>query len=134
MNHVERHRHPWAYRLTNCHGAAEYCILAVAVWLLVKPQKNSESWFWPLLLLLDWPPSLVLLSVSFRTYACDHHGCYGRIEVWCSTRHFFAILVTLASNAVLGHGWWSLFQMIAWGSVAAVASVVNVYDQEEIFR
>ena len=41
----------------------------------------------------------------------------------------FAILVTLASNAVLGHGWWSLFQMIGWGSVAAVASVVNVYDQ-----
>ena len=66
--------------------------------------------------------------------ACDHHGCYGRIEVWCSTRHFFAILVTLASNAVLGHGWWSLFQMIAWGSVAAVASVVNVYDQRGNLR
>ena len=42
----------------------------------------------------------------------------------------FAILVTLASNAVLGHGWWSLFQIIGWASVAAVASVVKVHDVE----
>jgi energy-coupling factor transport system substrate-specific component len=44
----------------------------------------------------------------------------------------FAILVTLASNAVLGHGWWSLFQILGWGSVAILASMVKVHDGEGI--
>ena len=44
----------------------------------------------------------------------------------------FAILVTLASNAVLGHGWWSLFQILGWGSVAILASMVKVHDEEGI--
>ena len=42
----------------------------------------------------------------------------------------FAILVTLASNAVLGHGWWSLFQILGWGSVAVLASMVKVHNEE----
>ena len=31
-------------------GLMSAALFAIAVWLLVKPQKNSESWFWPLLL------------------------------------------------------------------------------------
>ena len=89
-------------------GLLNTAFLAVAVWLLVKPQKNSESWFWPLLLRWIGHPLSYCSQFHSERHACDHHGCYGRIEVWCSTRHFLAILVTLASNAVLGHGWWSL--------------------------
>ena len=102
---------------------------AVAVWLLVKPQKNSEAWFWPLLLfvgvasasriVLGFIPNVMPVTIM-AVMVGSKFGAQRGVS--------FAILVTLASNAVLGHGWWSMFQMIGWGSVAAAASMMTVHD------
>jgi energy-coupling factor transport system substrate-specific component len=42
----------------------------------------------------------------------------------------FVILVTVSSNAVLGDGWWTLFQVLAWSSVAGVSAMFSVHDDE----
>lgn len=37
----------------------------------------------------------------------------------------FAVLVTILSNAVIGDGWWTLFQAIGWAGVAMLGSTLN---------
>ena len=110
-------------------GLLNAAFFAVAVWLLVKPQKNSETWLWPLLLFvgvasasriaLGFIPNVMPVTIM-AVMVGSKFGAQRGVS--------FAILVTLASNAVLGHGWWSMFQMIGWGSVAAAASMMTVHD------
>ena len=92
-------------------------------------KRTPRRGFGPYFCLLELPRSLELRLVSFPM------SCQLRSWPSWSARSFgaqrgvsFAILVTLASNAVLGHGWWSMFQMIGWGSVAAAASMMTVHD------
>ena len=110
-------------------GLLNTAFLAVAVWLLIKPQKNSESRFWPLLLFVGLATfSRVVLSFIPNVMPVTIMAVMVGSKFGAQRGISFAILVTLASNAVLGHGWWSLFQMIGWGSVAAVASMISVHD------
>lgn len=112
-------------------GLLNTALFAVAIWLLVKPQQKSETWLWPLFLFVGLA-SVSRIAMSFIpnvmpvTIMAVMIGSKFGVQRGIS----FAILVTLASNAVLGHGWWSLFQIIGWASVAAVASVVKVHDLE----
>lgn len=110
-------------------GLLNTVFLAVAVWLLVKPQKNSETWFLPLLLFVGLATlSRIALSFIPNVMPVTIMAVMVGSKFGAQRGVSFAILVTLASNAVLGHGWWSLFQMIGWGSVAAVASLMSVHD------
>ena len=43
----------------------------------------------------------------------------------------FAVLVTLLSNALIGDGWWTLFQAIGWGAVAVIGSQINFGTVEQ---
>ena len=38
----------------------------------------------------------------------------------------FAILVTLLSNLLISHGWWTLFQALGWSVVAVVGAKANL--------
>ncbi|MGB1232760.1 MAG: DUF6580 family putative transport protein [Poseidonia sp.] len=38
----------------------------------------------------------------------------------------FAILVTLLSNLLISHGWWTLFQALGWSAVAVVGAKANL--------
>lgn len=113
-------------------GLMSAALFAVAVWLLVKPQKNSESWFWPLLLFVGLATfSRIALSFIPNVMPVTIMAVMVGSKFGAQRGISFAILVTLASNAVLGHGWWSLFQIIGWGSVAAIASLMTVHDSSE---
>ena len=108
-------------------------LFIIGVWLLIKPQDRKQTWLWPLLLLAGLA-SVSRIAMGFIpnvmpvTILAVMVGSKFGVQ-----RGFaFAILVTLASNAVLGHGWWSLFQILGWGSVAILASMVKVHDGEGI--
>ena len=106
-------------------------LFSVAVWLLVKPQFKNETWLWPLLMFvglaaggrvaLGFIPNVMPVTIMALLVG-SKFGAQRGIA--------FVILVTLLSNAVLGHGWWSLFQILGWGSVAVVASGIRVHDDE----
>ena len=112
-------------------GALNAILFLVAVWLLVKPHAKSESWLWPLFLFVGLA-SVARIAMGFIpnvmpvTIMAIMIGSKFGVQRGIA----FAILVTLASNAVLGHGWWSLFQIIGWSSVAAMASILGVHDSE----
>ena len=44
----------------------------------------------------------------------------------------FAILVTMLSNAILGDGYWTLFQAAAWSMVAVVGSRANLIENDRL--
>ncbi len=105
-------------------------LFCIGVWLLVKPQDKKQAWLWPLLLVAGFA-SISRIAMGFIpnvmpvTILAVMVGSKFGVQ-----RGFaFAILVTLSSNAVLGHGWWSLFQVLGWGTVAAMASLVKVHDE-----
>lgn len=103
----------------------------VAVWLLIRPQQKSKAWLWPLFLFVGIA-SISRIAMSFIPNVMPVTIMAVMIgSKFGAQRGFsFAILVTLASNAVLGHGWWSFFQVLGWGSVAAMASMFNVHTLE----
>ena len=44
----------------------------------------------------------------------------------------FAVMATMLSNAVLSHGWWTLFQATGWAAVAFAGSRLNLVLQNEV--
>ena len=44
----------------------------------------------------------------------------------------FAVIATMISNAVLSHGWWTLFQATGWAGVAFAGSRLNLVMQNEV--
>ena len=44
----------------------------------------------------------------------------------------FAVLVALLSNAVIGDGWWTLFQAMGWSLVAVLGSRLDVGSSESV--
>ena len=103
----------------------------IGVWLLIKPQDRKQTWLWPLLLLAGLA-SVSRIAMGFIPNVMPVTILAVMVgSKFGAQRGFaFAILVTLSSNAVLGHGWWSLFQILGWGSVAVLASMVKVHNEE----
>ena len=101
----------------------------IAVWLLVKPQRDGNTWQWPLFLIVAIA-SVSRIAMSFipNVMPVTILAVLVGSKFGAQRGFAFAVLVTLASNAVLGHGWWSLFQILGWGAVALVASQISVYD------
>ena len=44
----------------------------------------------------------------------------------------FALLVTLLSNLLISHGWWTLFQALGWACVAVVGARSRLIDEGEL--
>ena len=44
----------------------------------------------------------------------------------------FAILVTLLSNLLISHGWWTLFQALGWSTVAVIGAKANLIEGGEL--
>lgn len=44
----------------------------------------------------------------------------------------FAILVTLLSNLLISHGWWTLFQALGWASVAVVGARAGLIENGKL--
>ena len=44
----------------------------------------------------------------------------------------FAILVTLLSNLLIGHGWWTLFQAIGWSTIAVLGARATLFENGEL--
>ena len=120
---------PRAYCLSNCNGAVECRIFCCSRLVACKTAKElpdvvlaptSVCWSCSLSrIALGFIPNVMPVTIM-AVMVGSKFGAQRGVS--------FAILVTLASNAVLGHGWWSMFQMIGWGSVAAAASMMTVHD------
>ena len=46
----------------------------------------------------------------------------------------FAILVAMISNAIIGNGWWTIFQALGWASVAVIGSKFAIIANGELQR
>ena len=106
-------------------------LFASAIWLLMRPKNQQKGWLWSLFLLAiiasgsrivlvglpNIMPVTILVIMVASKYGLQHSTA-------------FVILVTVSSNAVLGDGWWTLFQVLAWSSVAGVSAVFSVHDDD----
>ena len=106
-------------------------LLLLAVWLLARPQGKAEAWLWPLFIFVGLAAAArIAMSFIPNVMPVTIMAVMIGSKFGAQRGVAFAILVTFASNAVLGHGWWSFFQIIGWAMVAIVASVVTVHDAE----
>ena len=106
-------------------------LFASAIWLLMRPKNQQKGWLWSLFLLaiiasgsrivLGGLPNIMPVTILVIMVA-SKYGLQRSIA--------FVILVTVSSNAVLGDGWWTLFQVLAWSSVAGVSAVFSVHDDD----
>lgn len=106
-------------------------LLASAIWLLMRPNNSQKGWLWSLFLLaiiasgarilLSGLPNIMPVTILVIMVA-SKYGLQRSIA--------FVILVTVSSNAVLGDGWWTLFQVLAWSSIAAVSAFFSVHNND----
>lgn len=106
-------------------------LFASAIWLLMRPKNQQKGWLWSLFLLaiiasgsrivLGGLPNIMPVTILVIMVG-SKYGFQRSIA--------FVILVTVSSNAVLGDGWWTLFQVLAWSSVAGVSAVFSVHDDD----
>ena len=104
-------------------------LFASAIWLLMRPNDNQKGWLWSLFLLaIIASVSRILLSgfpnIMPVTIIVIMMGSKYGIQRSIA----FVILVTVSSNAVLGDGWWTLFQVLAWSTVACASAMFSVHD------
>ena len=106
-------------------------LFASAIWLLMRPNNQQKGWLWSLFLLaiiasgsrilLSGLPNIMPVTILVILVG-SKYGLQRSIA--------FVILVTVSSNAVLGDGWWTLFQVLAWSSVAGVSALFSVHDNQ----
>ena len=106
-------------------------LFASAIWLLMRPNNQQKGWLWSLFLLaiiasgsrilLSGLPNIMPVTILVIMVG-SKYGLQRSIP--------FVILVTVSSNAVLGDGWWTLFQVLAWSSVAGVSALFSVHDNQ----
>jgi energy-coupling factor transport system substrate-specific component len=106
-------------------------LFASAIWLLMRPNNNQKGWLWSLFvlaiiasasrILLGGIPNIMPVTIIVIMVA-SKYGVQRSIA--------FVILVTVSSNAVLGDGWWTLFQVLAWSGVACVSALFSVHDSK----
>ena len=106
-------------------------LFASAIWLLMRPNNSQKGWMWSLFLLaiiasgarilLSGLPNIMPVTILVIMVG-SKYGLQRSIA--------FVILVTVSSNAVLGDGWWTLFQVLAWSSVAGVSAFFSVHDND----
>ena len=110
-------------------------LLVAAFWLLATPSKKSlgDSLLLVTLVLavsatrvLMQPlPNIQLVTVATLIVGAQLGARRGAA---------FAILVAMISNAIIGNGWWTIFQAIGWASVAVMGSKLSLIVNGELQR
>ena len=110
-------------------------LLVAAFWLLATPSKKSlgDSLLLATLVLavsatrvLMQPlPNIQLVTVAALIIGAQLGARRGAA---------FAILVAMISNAIIGNGWWTIFQAIGWASVAVMGSKLSLIVNGELQR
>ena len=110
-------------------------LLVAAFWLLATPSKKSLG---DLLLLatlvLAVSATRILMqplpNIQLVTVAALIIGA----QLGARRGAAFAILVAMISNAIIGNGWWTIFQAIGWASVAVMGSKLSLIVNGELQR
>ena len=110
-------------------------LLVAAFWLLTTPSKKSLG---DTLLLLTLVLAVSAVRVLMQplpniqpvTVAALIIGA----QLGARRGVAFAILVAMISNAIIGNGWWTIFQAIGWASVAVIGSKCAIIANGELQR
>ena len=110
-------------------------LLVAAFWLLATPSKKSLGDSLLLVtLVLAVSATRVLMqplpNIQLVTVAALIIGA----QLGARRGAAFAILVAMISNAVIGNGWWTIFQAIGWASVAVMGSKLALIVNGELQR
>ncbi len=110
-------------------------LVVAAFWLLATPSKKSLGDSLLLVtLVLAVSATRVLMqplpNIQLVTVAALIIGA----QLGARRGAAFAILVAMISNAVIGNGWWTIFQAIGWASVAVMGSKLALIVNGELQR
>ena len=110
-------------------------LLVAAFWLLATPSKKSLGDSLLLVtLVLAVSATRVLMqplpNIQLVTVAALIVGA----QLGARRGAAFAILVAMISNAIIGNGWWTIFQAIGWASVAVMGSKLSLIVNGELQR
>jgi len=110
-------------------------LLVAAFWLLATPSKKSLGDSLLLVtLVLAVSATRVLMqplpNIQLVTVAALIVGA----QLGARRGAAFAILVAMISNAIIGNGWWTIFQALGWASVAVMGSKLSLIVNGELQR
>lgn len=113
----------------------DIALVVAAFWLLATPSKKSLG---DTLLLLTLVLAVSALRIFMQplpniqpvTVAALIVGA----QLGARRGAAFAILVAMISNAIIGNGWWTIFQALGWASVALIGSKFALIVEGELQR
>ena len=113
----------------------DIALLVAAFWLLATPSKKSLGDTLLLLtLVLAVSAVRVLMQPLPNIQPVTVAALIVGAQLGARRGAAFAILVAMISNAIIGNGWWTIFQAIGWASVALIGSKIVLVVDGEIQR
>jgi energy-coupling factor transport system substrate-specific component len=110
-------------------------LLVAAFWLLATPSKKSLGDSLLLLtLVLAVSATRILMQPLPNIQPVTVAALIVGAQLGARRGAAFAILVAMISNAVIGNGWWTIFQAIGWASVAVMGSKLSLIVNGELQR
>ncbi|MBT5254919.1 MAG: hypothetical protein HOL72_04060 [Euryarchaeota archaeon] len=110
-------------------------LLVAAFWLLATPSKKSLGDTLLLLtLVLAVSAARVLMQPLPNIQPVTVAALIIGAQLGARRGAAFAILVAMISNAIIGNGWWTIFQAIGWASVAVIGSKFAIIANGELQR
>ena len=110
-------------------------LLVAAFWLLATPSKKSLGDTLLLLtLVLAVSAARVLMQPLPNIQPVTVAALIIGAQLGARRGAAFAILVAMISNAIIGNGWWTIFQALGWASVAVIGSKFAIIANGELQR
>ena len=110
-------------------------LVVAAFWLLATPSKKSLGDSLLLVtLVLAVSATRVLMQPLPNIQPVTVAALIIGAQLGARRGAAFAILVAMISNAVIGNGWWTIFQAIGWASVAVMGSKLALIVNGELQR
>ena len=110
-------------------------LVVAAFWLLATPAKKSLGDSLLLVtLVLAVSATRVLMQPLPNIQPVTVAALIIGAQLGARRGAAFAILVAMISNAVIGNGWWTIFQAIGWASVAVMGSKLALIVNGELQR
>ena len=110
-------------------------MVVAAFWLLATPSKKSLGDSLLLVtLVLAVSATRVLMQPLPNIQPVTVAALIIGAQLGARRGAAFAILVAMISNAVIGNGWWTIFQAIGWASVAVMGSKLALIVNGELQR
>ena len=110
-------------------------LVVAAFWLLATPSKKSLGDSLLLVtLVLAVAATRVLMQPLPNIQPVTVAALIIGAQLGARRGAAFAILVAMISNAVIGNGWWTIFQAIGWASVAVMGSKLALIVNGELQR